>query len=147
MKKHDIWLDCGAGTMFKLSEVTAVSRVTLFELEYVRFEGPRFESAQYPCSLTQFRKFIHLIHEEDQWLHCAQASVRLSAIYKIADGCAFYYGCTQQDASGESSVKLPSQYLRSSNELTLKGRQLLQKIGSIVPLTDIEQRTGEEHED
>ena len=78
---------------------------------------------------------------------CAQASVRLSAIYKIADGCAFYYGCTQQDAGGELRVKLPSQYLRSSNELTLKGRQLLQKIGSIVPLTDIEQRTGEEHED
>lgn len=78
---------------------------------------------------------------------CAQASVRLSAIYKIADGCAFYYGCAQQSAAGESQVKLPSQYLRSSNELTLKGRQLLQKIGSIVPLTDIEQRTGEEHED
>ena len=33
MKKHDIWLDCGAGTMFKLSEVTAVSRVALFDLE------------------------------------------------------------------------------------------------------------------
>lgn len=145
MRSHDIWLQCTDTVFVKLSEVTVVQRLRSFDddTECLRLEGPALSSAYYSCALRRFRKFLHLIHEEDQWLHCANSSIRLSAIYMIANKCVYYRG---YHGNSVDRVPLPSQYLRASGELSPEGKQLLQRSGSVVTIAAIDQHNGDSHE-
>lgn len=134
-----MWLKFSDTTVVQLSHVTAVHRVRegIDGKEAIRVESPAVFSGLYPSTLIQFRKFLHLMHEEDQWVHCSNCSIRLSAIHAVKDGRLLYCGCDKERTPLIRTATLPARYCRSSGALTKEGIRLLERAGNIVSIVDL----------